>query len=206
MVGPLSRRGRLWRGIVAVTLALLLGVAKLLVSLGIIQVSSPGPAVQTVVPGLLIGGAPSDSDLRDLAGGGYGVDGVVNLAAPSVAEQVTAASLHQGYLYLGLREGASPTWAQLHVLASFMRRYTAGGGSVYLHDDVGGGRAVTTVAMLLLLRGQTWPAVSAEVTTADLGSLGAGQRLAIRLMEAALHPAGRLSPGNPYAGARLDPW
>ena len=63
-----------------------------------------------------------------------------------------------------------------------MRRYTAGGDSVYLHDDVGGGRAVTTAAMLLLLRGQSWLAVSAEMTTAELASLSgrpaAGHKMA----------------------------
>ena len=80
---------RLRRGAVVLTLILLLGVAKVLVSNGVIQVSSPRPAVQTIVPGLFVGGTPSDSDLQNLADG-YRVDAVVNLDAPSVAEQVTA--------------------------------------------------------------------------------------------------------------------
>ena len=177
----------------------MLGLARLLVSVGVIQVSSPRPAVQTVAPGLVIGGAPGDADLQDLASG-FRVDGVVNLDAPSVAEQATAASLGQGYLYLPLPQDASPTLAQLRVLARFMRRYTAGGDSVFLHDDVGGGRAVTTAAMLLLLRGQRWPAVSAELTPAELASLSEGQRKAIKRLEAALHTA--RGPG----AVRLDPW
>jgi len=196
---PLPRHVRLWRGAVALTLILVLGLARLLVSVGVIQVSSLRPAVQTVAPGLDMGGAPSDADLQDLASG-FRVDGVVNLDAPSVAEQATAASLGQGYLYLPLPEDASPTRAQLQVLARFMRRYTAGGDSVYLHDDVGAGRVVTTAAMLLLLRGQSWPAVSAELTTAELASLSAGQQKAIRRLEAALHKA--RGPG----AVRLDPW
>jgi hypothetical protein len=180
-------------------------VAKVLVSKGIIPVSSPRPAVQAVARGLFIGAAPGDADLQDLADG-YRVDAVVNLDAPSVAEQVTAASLHQAYLYLPLSAGMSPTSAQLRVLAGFMRRYTAGGSWVYLHDDVGGGRAVTTAAMLLLLRGQTWSAASGQMTTADLDSLSGGQWLAIQRLEDALHPAGPHPAGRSGATVRLDPW
>jgi hypothetical protein len=196
----LPGRIRLRRGAVVLTLVLLLGLARLLVSAGVIHVTSLRPAVQTVAPGLLIGPAPSDDDLLDLAAG-YRVDAVVNLDAPNVAEQVTAASLHQAYLYVPLSVGMSPTVAQLRVLAGFMRRYTAGGSWVYLHDDVGGGRVATTAAMLLLLRGQAWPAVSAEVTTADLDSLSHGQWLAIERLEAALRPAGKRA-----ATVQLDPW
>ena len=191
---------RLRRGAVVLTLILLLGVAKVLVSNGVIQVSSPRPAVQTIVPGLFVGGTPSDSDLQNLADG-YRVDAVVNLDAPSVAEQVTAASLHQGYLYLPLSPGTSPTTAQLRDLAGFMRKYTARGNWVYLHDDVGGGRAVVTAAMLLLLRGQTWSAMSAAITTAALDLLSKGQLLAVRQLEDGLHPTG-------WSGVsvQLDPW
>jgi hypothetical protein len=181
------------------TLILVLGLARLLVSVGVIQVSSLRPAVQTVAPGLVVGSAPGDADLQDLASD-FRVDGVVDLDAPSVAEQAAAASLGQGYLHLPLPPDASPTRAQLQVLARFMRRYTARGDSVYLHDDVGGGRAVTAAAMLLLLRGQSWPAVTAKLTTAELASLSAGQREAIRRLEAALHKA--REPG----AVRLDPW
>jgi hypothetical protein len=203
--GALPGRVRLRRGAVVLTLILLLGLAKVLVSTGIIQVSSLRPDVQAVAPGLLIGGAPSDADLQDLADG-YRVDAVVNLDAPSVAEQVTAASLHQAYLYLPLSAGMSPAWAQLRVLVGFMRRYTARGGWVYLHDDVGGGRAVTTAAMLLLLRGQTWPAASAQMTAAELLSLSDGQWLAVKRLDDALHPAGPRAAGRSGAAIRIDPW
>ncbi len=93
----------------------------------------------------------------------------------------------------------SPTRAQLQVLAGFMRRYTAGGGSVYLHDDVGGGPAVTTAAMLLLLRGLSWPAVAAEMTTAELASLSESQQLAIKRLETAPHKA-QGSPSGSITG------
>jgi hypothetical protein len=92
------------------------------------------------------------------------------------------------------------------VLVSFMRRHTAGGGSVYLHDDVGGGRVVATADMLLLLRGEAWPAVSRGMTTAELHSLSNGQLLAIEQLISALDPIGRSPVGAPYAAARIDPW
>jgi hypothetical protein len=203
--GRLPRRVRLWRGAVALTLILLLVLAKLLVSQGVIKVSSTRPAVHAVGASLLIGGDPADSDLEALAAD-FRVDGIVNLDTPSVAEQVTAASLHQGYLYLPLLRDASPTWAQLRVLARFMRGHTAGGAVVYLHDDVGGGRAVVTAAMLLLLRGQTWPAVSADLTPAEMGSMCDCQQRAIERLRSALHRKDHASAGNPYAAARLDPW
>jgi hypothetical protein len=193
------------RSSVALALILLLGLAKLVASQGIIKVSSTSPPGRAVAAGLLIGGAPTDFELQQLAAG-LRVDGVVNLSAPDVAEQVTAASLHQGYLYLAVRPGTAPTWRQLRVLVSFLRGHTARGGTVYLHDDTGGGRAVTTAAMLLLLRGQAWPSVSAEMTPAELGSLCECQRLAIKRLRSALHPIGHSSAGDPYAAARLDPW
>jgi protein-tyrosine phosphatase len=123
-----------------------------------------------------------------------------------VAEQVTAASLHQAYLYLPVPPGAAPTWAQLRRLAGFARRHTERGAWVYVHDDEGGGRAVTTAAMLLLLRGQTWAAVSAQITPPGFQSLGERQRLALERLRSALRQAGRRPAGNPYAAARIEPW
>jgi hypothetical protein len=77
-----------------------------------------------------------------------------------------------------------------------------------MHDDTGGARAVTTAAMLLLLNGQTWAAMSAQLTPAGLGSLDERQRLALGDLNSALHPVGPKGrqPGNPYAAARLEPW
>jgi hypothetical protein len=206
--GRLPRSALAWRGAVALTVIVLLVAAKLGVSHGVIKVRTLTPPSRVVTEGLLIGPSPSDGDLRQLASQ-FGVDGVVNLSAPSVGEQVTAASLHLAYLHLPLPDQASPTWPELRQLASFMRRYTAGGASVFVHDDVGGGRAVVTAAMLLLLRGQAWSAVSAELTPDALRSLCDCQQRAIDRLRAALHPAGLKDhrvTRDPYAAARLDPW
>jgi hypothetical protein len=206
--GRLPRRSLIRRGAVALALALLLIAGKLGVSHGVIKVRTLLPPSHAVTDGLLIGATPSDGDLRQLASE-FKVDGVINLGAPNVAEQVTAASLHLSYLNLPMAPQTSPTWPDLRELASFMRTHTAGGAAVFIHDNVGGGRAVVTAAMLLLLRGQAWPAVSAELTKDELGSLCDCQRRAIDRLVLALHPGGsthRSLAHDPYAAARLDPW
>jgi protein-tyrosine phosphatase len=133
---------------------------------------------------------------------------VINLAGPSVAESATVASLHQAYLYLPLTSGTAPTWAQLRDLAGFVRHYRQRGAWVYMHDDTGGARAVTTAAMLLLMNGQTWAAMSAQLTPAGLGSQDEQQRVALEELNSALHPVGPKDrqSGNPYAAAQLEPW
>lgn len=203
--GRLPRRVRTRRSLMLVALILLLGAAKLAVGQGIIKVQSDGPSGLVVAQGLLVGTPPTDEDLVELASD-YQVDGVVNLSAPSIAEQVTAASLHQAYLYLPLASHASPTWPDLRELAAFMRAHTAGGTSVYVYDDDGGGPSVTTAAMLLLLRGQAWTAVSAELTKAELSSMCDCQRRALQDLRSALNPTGHVLAANPYAAVRLDPW
>jgi hypothetical protein len=205
--GRLPRQALIWRGAVALAIVLLLVVAKFGVSHGVIKVRTPVPPARIVVAGLLVGSFPSDADLQQLAAD-FHVDGVVDLSAPSVAEQAAAASLHQGYLSLPLPDEASPSWPQLHRLAGFMHRYTARGAAVLVHDDVGGGRAVVTAAMLLMLRGQAWPAVSAELAPYELKSLCDCQWRDVARLRSALDPAGPRThkAGNPYAAARLDPW
>ena len=194
--GRLPRWVLVRRYALALAVVLLLSLAKILIAQRAISVVSVTPPDRVMASGLLTGAAPTDTDLEELAAD-LGVDGVVNLAEPSVAEQVTAASLHQAYLYLAVAPGAAPTRAQLRYLAGFVRRHTERGASVYLHDDVGGPRAVTTAAMLLLLRGQTWATVSAEVTPAELRLLGEHQRLALERLRSALDQAARSPAGHP---------
>jgi hypothetical protein len=208
-IGPgrrLSRRILVRRYAFALTVLLLLGLGKVVIQQKEISVNQVAPSDHVVASGLVIGPAPTDTDLQELHLG-LRVDGVVNLAGPSVAEGVTVASLHQAYLYLALPTAAAPTLAQLRDLAGFVRRYRERGAWVYMHDnDTGGARAVTAAAMLLLLNGQTWAAMSAAMRPAGLGSLDEQQRLALEQLSSALHPAGGRPSGNPYAAARLEPW
>lgn len=205
--GRLPRKNLVRRSMVAVGLVVLLGLAKHVISPHESWANSLSalPGGRAVIAGLYIGGMPTDADLQALAGS-YDVHGVVNLSGPSVAEQVTAASLHQGYLHLTVVPGDSPSWAQLRTLVGFMRRYTAGGAAVYVHDDVGGARAEVTAEMLLLLRGEPWSAVSRGLADVEQQPQSSDQRLAIQQLNSALDPGHRFSPGNPYAAAQLAPW
>jgi hypothetical protein len=163
------------------------------------------PGGQMVAPGLDIGGEPEDYQVQAMAGS-YQVDGLVNLLGPSVAEQVTAASLHLGYLDLDVASGAAPTWTQLQTLAGFMRTHTRNGDSVYVHDDVGGGRAVVTACMLLLLRGDSWATVRGDVTAQTLSALSPAETQAVDQLRSALAARGKSLAGNPYSKARIDRW
>jgi len=206
--GRLPLRILILRYALALALILLLVLGRTFIAHRVISSASLTPPDRVVTSGLLIGTAPADTDLEEFAAG-FSVDAVVNVGSPSVVEQVTTASLHEAYQYLAVPPGTAPTWAQLRPLAGFMRRYSERGNWVYLHDGTAGPRAVTTVAMLLLLRGQTWAAVVTQITPAGLGSLDARQLLALEQLTSALHQAGskaRKPVGNPYAGARLEPW
>ena len=206
--GRRTRKALIWQAVVAVALVLVLGIAKQVIAareVGPDSLSALGG--QTAAAGLDIGAAPADYQLLALAAS-YHVDAVVSLGGPSVAEQATAASLHLGYLLLDVPPGAAPTWAQLRTLAGFLRAHDRDGDSVYVHDDIGGGRAVATACMLLLLRGQPWASVQHNITAQALGSLSQRQAQAIRQLLSALlaRGHGQSLSRNPYSGARVDPW
>jgi hypothetical protein len=200
--GPLPRRVRRRRFAAAFVLLLLLGLAKLEIPRAAAEAYFAAGPGRIVVPGLVVGVAPGDGDLEQLADSAR-IGGVVNLGAPSVAEQVTAAALHLAYLRLPVALGGAPTWRQLRVLVLFTRIHTTKGDSVYLHDDTGDGRAASAAVMLLMLRGE-----SRYGTVAGLGStgFGAAQRLAVRQLGSALRPGHGPLPGNPYSAARRDSW
>jgi hypothetical protein len=164
------------------------------------------PGGRTIVAGMDIGGVPSDDDMLALSSTSYQVNGLVNLAGPSVEQQVTAASLHLSYLSLPLAEGAAPVLAQLRTLTSFMSGHAVGGNSVYVYDGDGGARAVTTAAMLLLLKGMPWPTVRQSVSVAELSTLDSQQSAAISQLISALSAQGKPAHGNPYAGAKVVAW
>jgi hypothetical protein len=203
--GRLPRSVIIWRCAIALGLILLLGVTKIVVTHLQVTTLTMGPPDYVIAAGLDIGPAPTDDGMQEMATY-FRVDAVINLDTPNVEEQATAASLHLAYRYLPLASGTAPTWAQLRTLVVFMRAHTAGGGAVFVHDDVGGGRAVATAAMLLLLRGETWPKVTSQLSGAELQTLTAGQLVAINQLSTALRLPGSRMPANPYSAARIDPW
>jgi hypothetical protein len=200
--GSLPPRIRRRRIGTALVLLLLLGVAKAEIPRVAAEAYFAAGAGRLVAPGLVVGAAPSDGDLQQLADSDQ-FGGVVNLGAPSVAEQVTAAALHLAYLRLPVPLGGAPTWRQLHVLVHFMRIHTTKGDSVYLHDNTGDGRAATAAVMLLMLRGESRFGAVAGVRSTGVG---AAQRLAIRQLGSALRPGRGPLPGNPFSAARRYSW
>jgi hypothetical protein len=208
--GRLPRSILLKRIVAGLLLLLFLGIAKHFIAA---RESGPGslsslPDGRFVTTGLVIGGTPLDSDLQALADG-YHVDGVINIGDASVAEQVTASSLHQAYHFLYTAPGNAPTWSQLASLLVFMHKYASAGETVYMHDSSGGGRAVTTADMLLLLRGESWRRASVWMTAAERQSLSGNQRRAIQQLISALLPEtseGNSGQRNPYAAARVTSW
>ena len=200
--GSLPRRSRRRRIGAALVLLLLLGLAKAEIPRVAAEAYFAAGVGRLVVPGLVVGAAPSDGDLEQLADSGQ-FGGVVNLGAPSVAEQVAATSLHLAYLRLPVPLGGAPTWRQLQDLVLFMRIHTTKGDSVYLHDDTGDGRAATAAVMLLMLRGESR---SGAVAGAGSTGVGAAQQLAIRQLGSALRRGHGPLPGSPYSVARRYSW
>ena len=109
-------------------------------------------------------------------------------------------------MHLAVISSAAPTLAQLRTLATFMRSNTSNGDYVYLHDDGGGGTAVSTASMLLIMKGELWQTVQKDLTSRELASLSSGQKQAIAQLTAALAAQGHFLPGNPYAGTRIYRW
>ena len=163
------------------------------------------PGGSQLAAGLDIGGIPTDDQLEGLTSS-YGVDGVVNLTAPSVGEQATCAYLKVSYMHVLVATGTAPTPTQLHALASFMRNRTSGDAHVFLHDAGGGGVAVATAGMLLLLKGESWPVVQQDLSPGEISSLTAAQMRAITELTSALQAQGKPLRGNPYSGAETGSW
>jgi hypothetical protein len=180
--------------------------AKLLLTAGGNPPVPPLAGAVRVTQNLLRGGQPDDFDLASMAKQ-YRVRAVVNISGPSVAERAVSQALHQGYLESPVAAGAAPSWPQLATIAEFVHRYTAKNQLVYLHDDNGGGRALATTRMLLLLRGQPLQQV-VPATRGYEQSMSSQQVLDVFELAAALisgHRVRRTSQ-NPYADAHLVRW
>jgi hypothetical protein len=201
--GSLPGRVRRRRCAVAFALLLLLGLAKYEIPRSAAEAYLTAGPSRPVVPGLVIGAAPSDGDLQQLTESAQ-IGGVVDLGAPSVAGQVTAAALNLGYLRLPVPLGRAPTWRQLRVLVFFMRIHTTKGDSVYLYDNTDDGRAATAAKMLLMLRSASWHGTVTVVEATGFGCCA--QRLALRQLGSALRPGHGPLPGNPYSAAHRESW
>jgi hypothetical protein len=165
--------------------------------------------VAAVVPGLVRGGQPDDTDLmrlRDDYGGRWvaGVDGM------QAEEQATARSLGLRTLRLDIPDDGAPSAGEVLALVRFLhgtaadRRAGAGSGVVYLHDTTGHGSVLVVAAVLKLLRGWPLPDVLRERSSQSTGGFNAQQLLA--LQEVAAVVKGDPRPDGPYAALRGVTW
>lgn len=157
-----------------------------------------------VTPHVLRAGQPADFELVQLRDA-YHVRAVVNLRFAADAEGDIAASFGLDYLWLPLATGAAPTAADLDSLVSFVRRYDSGSDVVLVHDDVGGGRAITAGLMLLMLRGGSMDAVMSTLSAEERQLLSAQQSSALATLHEALTGQGDLT-GNGYREAVTLRW
>lgn len=163
------------------------------------------PGGDQLAAGLDIGGIPTDIELQGLAGS-YGVDAVINLSAPSVGEQAACSFLKISYMHAVVATDTAPTLAQLDTLAGFMHSHTSDGAYVFLHDEGGGGVAVATSSMLLLMKGESWPVIQQGLNSGQISSLSTAQTQAITELRTALQAPGKSLHGNPYSGVKIGSW
>jgi hypothetical protein len=164
----------------------------------------PLPGAAYVTPHLVRGGQPADFEMLRLRNS-YHVRAIVNLRLSRDSERDIAASFGLDFLSLPLAAEAAPTADDLATLVTFVRRYDNGSAVVYLHDDVGGDRAVTAGLMLLLLRGESLGAVMTTLSPAEQRGLGSHQWLALVALSQAMTE--HVEPAvNPYHQAVSLKW
>jgi protein-tyrosine phosphatase len=169
--------------------------------------AAPLPALRGtayVTPHIIRGSQPTDYDLLQLRNG-FGVQAVVNLRLSGSQEGEVAAGFGLDYLALPLAHGEVLNAQQLATLVAVIRRHQKESGVVYLHDDIGGGRVLTTAAMLLLLRGQPLDTVLSAFSADELKRLSAVQLSALQTLSRALN-GDESEPTRAYQPARELQW
>jgi hypothetical protein len=164
----------------------------------------PLPGVARVTPHVIRGGQPADFDLLQLRNA-YRVRAVVTLRLSAAdTEGDIAAGFGLGFLPLPIATDEAPTAAGLATLVAFLRRYATGSAVVYIHDDIGGGRAITTGLMLLMLRGESLGAATSTLLPGEERRLSPHQWTAlVSLFQALTEQA---NPANAYREAVSLRW
>lgn len=162
----------------------------------------PVPGVALVLPDVLRGGAPSDTELVQLHDS-YRVRAVVAVGGASAEEQAVARDLGIPLLQLDVDDRTPPAPERVLELVRFVRETTdEPNRRVYLHDATGSGPGlITTAAMLQVLED---PAALDDVLdgldAAERIRLGAARLTAIEAVADAA--AGERLADNPYAPLR----
>jgi hypothetical protein len=164
----------------------------------------PLPGVASITPHLVRGGQPSDFDFLQLRDG-HNMRAIVNLRLDGETEADVAASFGLDCLSLPVVVGEPPTSADLIQLVPFVRRYSSGDAVVYVHDDDGGGRAITAGLMVLLLMGKSRDEAMSTLTAAEERQLSPNQSRALLALSKALTDPGA-DPANPYREAAVLRW
>jgi hypothetical protein len=164
----------------------------------------PLPGAARVTPNLVRGGQPADFDLLQLRNA-YRVRAVVNLRFGGDAEGEIAAGFGLDFLSLPVAVDEAPTVADLATLVGFLRRYDSGSAVVYLHDDIGGGRVITTSLMLLLLRGEPLGVAMSTLRPEEQRMLSAHQWSALVTLSQAVAERGA-GNDNAYREAAVLRW
>jgi hypothetical protein len=204
-VPPLGRRAVLLRVTVVVCV---LALCVLVRNSGALQGEAEGdrvppmPDAALVLPGVVRGGAPSDTELAQLHGT-FDVRAVVAVGGASVEERAVARDLGMRLLEFDVGAEVPPSPAQLRELVGFVRATTdVPGQAVYVHDATGvGPELIATSAMLQALgdpiarRG-----VLDRLDATERVALGAAQLSAVEAVVAVAD--GVADADNPYAPLR----
>ncbi|WP_142058278.1 hypothetical protein [Pseudonocardia kunmingensis] len=109
----------------------------------------PMPGAALVLPAVLRGGAPSDTELAQLHST-FDVQAIVAIGGASVEERAVARDLDMQLLEFDLGAEAPPSPAQLRELIGFVRATTeTPGRAVYMHDATGSGPELVVTAVML---------------------------------------------------------
>ncbi|HTV12904.1 MAG TPA: hypothetical protein VME20_13700 [Acidimicrobiales bacterium] len=161
------------------------------------------PHASRMAPNLFVGGPPTDAGSLVLANN-LDVDGVIDVTGASIAVEASSGFLHQGFLLESVDPGRAPTVAQLRAMVAFVSRYALKDKNVYLYDDTGGGRALVTSAMLVVLRAPSSQGAHGALSQRQWHQLSATQRKAFDQVQAAVTGEAKLA--GPYAPLRSVRW
>ena len=162
----------------------------------------PMPDAALVLPGVVRGGAPSDTELAQLHAA-FDVRAVVAVGGASVEERAVARDLDVRLLEFDVGAEVPPSPDQLLELVGFVRATTdVPGQAVYVHDATGSGpELVVTAAMLQALGDPTARrSVLDRLDATERVALGAAQLSAVEAVVAVAD--GVADADNPYAPLR----
>lgn len=204
-LGPLPSLGRHAVVLRILVVVCLLAVAVLVRNTGALRAEPvdervpPMPGAALVLPDVLRGGAPSDTELVQLHDS-YRVRAVVAVGGASAEEQAVARDLGIPLLELDVDDTSPPAVDRVLELVRFVRETTdRPGRAVYVHDGTGSGPGlIVTTAMLRVLEDPAARVdVLARLEPAERAALDPSQSSAVAAVASIAY--GDVRPDNPYS-------